>query len=119
MAVEATTVLDPKPCWRCAGSRLIGKEVPLEQEGMQETEQGTLTRAALSGTMLPGSHMPLEAAQGEAGRQQPAQARGKNQETRHLAFIPLSEPCYIFLPNLLKRGRILPKYGQKRGQGII
>lgn len=44
---------------------------------------------------------------------------GRGQETRHLAFSPLSEPCYIFLPNLLKRGRILPKYGQERGRGLI
>lgn len=119
VAVEATAVLDPRPCWRCAGSRLTGKEVPLEQEGMQETEQGILTRVALSGTMLPGSHMPLEAAQSESGGQQPAKARGRGQETRHLPLSPLCEPCYIFLPNLLKRGRILPKYGQKRGRGII
>lgn len=64
------SVLDPRPCWRCAGSRQKGKEVPLEQEGMQETEHGIPTRAALSGTMLPGSNMPLQAAQGESGRQQ-------------------------------------------------
>lgn len=114
--MEAMAVLDPRPCWRCAGSRLIGKEVRLEWEGMQETEHGILTRAALSGTMLPGSNMPLEAAQGESGRQQLGEGSG-NQIPGSLS--PVSEPCFIFLPNLLKRRRGLPKPGQKGGQGII
>lgn len=86
VAVATMAVLDPRPCWRGSGSRLLGKEVPFEQEGVQETEHGILTRAALSGTMLPGSNVPQEATQGEAGRQQPATARGRGQETRHLAL---------------------------------
>lgn len=32
----------------------------------------------------------------EAGRQRGAGARGRSQETRHLALSPISEPCYVF-----------------------
>lgn len=34
----------------------------------------------------------------EAGRQRGAGARGRSQETRHLALSPISEPCYVFFP---------------------
>lgn len=107
--MEAMAVLDPRPCWRGAGSQLLGKEVPLEQECVQETEHGILTRAALSGTMLPGSNVPLDTSQGEAGRQQPATARGRGQETRHLALSVQSlNSCYIFFPNLIKKRKNSP-----------
>lgn len=117
--MEATAVPDPRPCWRCAGSRLTGKEVPLEQEGMQETEHGILTRAVLSGTMLPGSNLPLEAAQGESGRQQPAQAPGGVRKPDTWLSVQSLNLATFFLPNLLKRGRILPKHGQKKKVGIV
>lgn len=120
VAVEATAVLDPRPCWRCAGSRVIGKEVPLEQEGMQETEQDILTRTALSGTMLPSSHVPLEAAQDEAGRRQPAQTRGEGpgNQTPGLQVHSLNLATFFSLI-FLKEEAFSLNMGRKGGGGLF
>lgn len=66
--------------------------------------------------MLPGSDMPREAARlSQAGSSCELKLGRRSRETGHLALSAILEPCYIFLFNLLKRGGILPKYGEKRG----
>lgn len=119
VAVEATTVLDPKPCWRCAGSRLIGKEVPLEQEGMQETEQGTLTRAALSGTMLPGSHMHWKLPRvRQAGSNQLKLGGRIRKPDTWLSFHSLNLATFFSLI-FLKGEEFSLNMGRKEGRGLF